>query len=231
MSLPGLPPPATDVSIELWRAVEATLRVSTNVLVDTPLEHTELERLLDQVQPAPPLPVALHWLLWTPFRSPPLPGGSRFRGPTDAGVWYGADERRTSCAELGYWRWRFLLASPELTALPATPQTLYQVAVGGPSLDLRQAPLVARRAEWTAPDHYGACQALAREARLGGVQLLRYESVRDPGHGGAVLFTPEAFESSVPLQMQSWFLQVNRSRVTFIRAATPSDEAFDFAFA
>ena len=50
----------------------------------------------------------LHWLLFTPFRYPPPPGGSRFRGPNDPGVFYGADEIRTACAELGYWRWRHL---------------------------------------------------------------------------------------------------------------------------
>ena len=60
----------------------------------------------------PPVPAGartLHYLLFTPFRYPPPPGGSRFRGPNDPGVFYGADEVRTACAELGYWRWRHLL--------------------------------------------------------------------------------------------------------------------------
>ena len=99
----------------LWRAVEAQHVVSTMALVDSIEEQHVLERLLEDTKP--PIPAAaahLHWLLFTPFRYPPPPGGSRFRGPNDPGVFYGADEIRTACAELGYWRWRHLLDSPAL---------------------------------------------------------------------------------------------------------------------
>jgi hypothetical protein len=76
------------------------------VLVDTD-EQALLERLLDDSKPAAP-----HWLLFAPFRHPPLPSGSRFRGPADPGVFYGAELQRTACAELGYWRWRLLMDVP-----------------------------------------------------------------------------------------------------------------------
>ena len=93
----------------LWRAVEAQHVVSTMALVDSIEEQHVLERLLDETKPSIPAAAAhLHWLLFTPFRYPPPPGGSRFRGPNDPGVFYGADEIRTACAELGYWRWRHL---------------------------------------------------------------------------------------------------------------------------
>ena len=69
-------------------------------LVDSLDEQQLLERILDDAKP--PVPMAarkLHWLLFTPFRYPPPPRGSRFRGPNDPGVFYGADEIRTACAE------------------------------------------------------------------------------------------------------------------------------------
>ena len=75
------------------------------VLVDTLDEQALLEQLLEGSKP--PLPsgaAGLHWLLFTPFRYPPPPSGSRFRGQTDPGVFYGADEVETACAELGFWR-------------------------------------------------------------------------------------------------------------------------------
>ena len=62
---------------------------STMALVDTLDEQHVLERLLDDGKP--PVPDgrrALHYLLFTPFRYPPPPGGSRFRGPNDPGVFY-----------------------------------------------------------------------------------------------------------------------------------------------
>ena len=105
---------ARPVALDLWRAVEAQHVASTMVLVDTVAEQAVLERLVESSKPPVPRDVArlgLHWLLFTPFRYAPPPGGSRFRATGDPGVFYGADERRTACAELGYWRWRFLTDS------------------------------------------------------------------------------------------------------------------------
>ena len=74
---------------DLWRAVEAQHKIATMVLVDTLDEQALLESLLDQSKPPLPEPLRrLHWLLFTPFRYPPLPTGSRFRGPAEAGVFY-----------------------------------------------------------------------------------------------------------------------------------------------
>ena len=56
----------------------------------------------------------LHYLLFTPFRYAPPPGGRAFADPTITGVFYAADAVRTACAELGYWRWRHLLDVPAL---------------------------------------------------------------------------------------------------------------------
>ena len=91
---------------QVWRAVEAQHRVATLRLVDTLPEQAQLEQLLETSKPPLPETAQLqHYLLVTPFRyAPRHPGGSRFRSALDAGVFYGADERRTACAELGYWR-------------------------------------------------------------------------------------------------------------------------------
>ena len=130
----------------LWRAVEAQHVVSTMALVDSIEEQHVLERLLEETKPSIPAPAAhLHWLLFTPFRYPPPPGGSRFRGPNDPGVFYGADEIRTACAELGYWRWRHLMDSPALATMPTKPQTVFRVKIDGNAVDLRAKPFVRDR--------------------------------------------------------------------------------------
>lgn len=226
-----LPPPRA-VRLSPWRAVEAQHQVSTTVLVDTLAEQAVLERVLEESKPGPPLTPTLHWLLSTPFRYPPLAGGSRYRGPADPGVWYGADEIRTACAEVGYWRWRFLRASPALALLPARAQTLFRAAVRGAALDAREPPLVADRARLTAPDDYGHTQALARQARAAGVEVLRYESVRDPEHGGcAVLFTPAAFAEPNPSELQTWLLEVHPGRATWVHTGALTREAHEFRYA
>ena len=123
-------------------------------LVDTVAEQAVLERLVEASKPPVPRDVArlgLHWLLFTPFRYPPPPGGSRFRGPNDPGVFYGAEQPRTACAEVGYWRWRHLRDSPGLKAMPARPQTVFRVPVSGSAIDLREPPFVPQGQEGTVP--------------------------------------------------------------------------------
>lgn len=221
---------ARALRLDLWRAVEAQHIASTMPLVDSLAEQRLLEEVLEEGKP--PLPDAagnLHYLLATPFRYAPPPGGSRFRGPVDPGVFYGADDVRTACAELGYWRWRHLLDVPALTAMPVQPQTVFPAKVATATIDLRVAPFVAQRSRFVDPDAYGACQALARAAREAAVGAIRYESVRDPQHGGAcAVLTPSAFASTRPGVAQTWMLSVTRDAVVWQRSGGTRAQAFEF---
>jgi hypothetical protein len=216
---------------QLWRAVEAQHRVSTLRLVDTLAEQALLESLLEASKPAlPSLDTPRHYLLTTPFRYPsPYPGGSRFRAATDPGVFYGADERRTACAELGYWRWRFLQDSPALLRLESLPQTLFQSEVDCMMIDLTQPPFARDAARWTSRRDYAACQQLSAVARTASVDAIRYQSVRDlqAGMCMAVLmltaFTPRT------LVEQTWRLSVTRERVQWQRHSALHAENFEFA--
>ena len=218
---------------DLWRAVEAQHVVATAALVDTLDEQHVLERLLEESKPAVPSSArALHWLLFTPFCYPPPPGGSRFRGPRDPGVFYGADEIRTACAELGHWRWRHLQDTPALAAMPTKPQTLFRAGLATQCVDLRKPPFARDRAAWTRRDDYAACQQLARVARKAGVGAIRYESVRDPRAGGcAAVLSPAAFAAPMPLEQQTWMLSVTRERVVWQRTGVLQDDEFEFAAA
>jgi hypothetical protein len=221
---------ARPCALDLWRAVEAQHKIATMVLVDTLDEQALLESLLEQSKPPLPEPLRrLHWLLFTPFRYPPLPSGSRFRGPAEPGVFYGAEERRTACAELGYWRWRFLMDSPALDAIGPIPQTLFRTPVAGRAIDLRLPPFDARRDAWTDPANYAACQMLARDARNEGIQLIRYESVRDPQSGACTaVLSHEAFAASQPAETESWMLVVARQHVIWRHNSVFDDGAFEF---
>lgn len=214
----------------LWRAVEAQHRVATMRLVDTLDEQALLEQLLEGSKPALPANTRkLHYLLATPFRYPPRhPGGSRFRAATDPGVFYGAEALRTACAELGYWRWRFLMDAPALPALAPVPHTLFQCQVAGTAIDLRAPPLSAESSRWTARDDYSHCQQLGIAARTAGIAMIRYQSVRDPQGGGcAAVLSPAAFMAP-PDSEQSWHLAVTRTRVTWQRDSILHSEGFEF---
>lgn len=223
---------ASRCAIDLWRAVEAQHIVSTMALVDSVAEQNVLERLVEESKPPVPVEVTrlnLHWLLFTPFRYPPPPGGSRFRGPIDPGVFYGAEAVRTSCAEVGYWRWRHLSESPALEAIPPKPQTVFRVGIAGSAIDLRRPPFDADREFWTNRADYSACQSMARTAREAPVQLIRYASVRDLRRGAcAALLDAGVFTSKAPIEQQTWILTVTRTRVVWQRSDSIDPAVLEF---
>lgn len=216
---------------EAWRVVEHQYTVSTRKVVDTLDEQSLLEDILEETKPAyPPAAAGLHYLLKTPFRYPPSPFGSRFRRPHDGhGVFYCAEAIRTGLAEFSYWRRRFIGASPG-TPLPKTQEslTVFSIAYRTPlRLDLTWPPLDADRSLWTHPEDYTATQALAEEARRGGIELIRYESVRDPEHGvNLALLDPAAFDGITPVVQQTWYLYLGSTESNCVRAGR--DESFTF---
>lgn len=219
---------ARPAAVDLWRAVEAQHVVSTMRLVDTLEEQEALEHILEETKPPVPAAAAkLDYLLFTPFRYPsPFP--SRFRAVGDPGIFYGAESIRTACAELGYWRWRFLVDSAGLETLGPAPQTLFQASAKARAVDLERRPYARDARRWRDPYDYSACQSLARLVRAAGVALIRYRSVRDPepGRCGAVL-SPEAFSSRRPTApMQTWQLTVTEDYAVWHRVH--GREAFQF---
>jgi hypothetical protein len=213
------------VQRRLWRAVEAQHIASTLRLVADVEEQVLLESLLDQSKPPlPPEARELHYLLATPFRySSPI--GSRFRAPADSGIWYGAEAQRTACAELGFWRWRFLMDSDALDTLGPALQTVFQAGIDAQMVDLTLAPFKRARAQWTHANDYGPTQSLARVAREAHIAAIRYESVRDPEHGAAVaVLTPSCFKPRKPVEQDTWFLTVRRAAVIWQR----DGESFSF---
>jgi hypothetical protein len=212
---------ARDAALKLWRAVEAQHVVSTMRLVDNRLQaQAILEDILEESKPPMREGTAgLDYLLFTPFRYR-SPYGSRFRAAGEPGVFYGADLVRTACAELGYWRWRFVMDSEGLrnTGLAATAHTVFQAGVRGASIDLREPPFVRSRKRWTDRTDYTHTQAFARVARAAQIHLLRYQSVRDPERGGcAAVLRPDAFHPRRRLDQQTWHLTVTPGAVIWQR--------------
>jgi len=224
---------ASSASAEMaaWRGVESQSQVATWRLVDSRDEHDALEEMLEASKP--PLPEGcegLHYLLFTPFRYT-SPYSSRFRRPNEAGIWYGAESVETVCGELAYWRHRFILDSVGLAKDEGglvTAHTLFQARVAGRALKLTEPPWDRGRALWTHGADYGKTQAVAAEARVHGVEWIRYESVRCPGTHCAAVLSPRALGASAPYDHQEWTCRASRARV--ILSHRDSDQAFSWDF-
>lgn len=202
-------------------------------LVDSVAEQELLEGILEEFKP--PLPEeakSLHYLLAAPFRYMSR-WPSRFRTANDPGVWYGASELRTACAEVGYWRWRFVRDSDAFDeGLVRTEHTFYPADLDGPVADLTSSPWSMWQADWMRPDDYTACQELAHAARAADVAWVQYRSVREPAHGlcGAVL-NPRALSVGTLTDQLSWVSAVRGRRVSLSPMALGSPyHPFEFSF-
>jgi len=211
-----------------WRGVEAQHVVSTMRLVDTTDEQAVLEQLLEGSKPAPPsMKARKHFLLYTPFRYRPQ-HPSRFRAAGTLGLWYGAEDLYAACAEVAYWRHRFILDSAGLASAELlTEHTFFQATVSGAAIDLTAAPWVAARAVWTHASDYTGTQALADAARERQVQWICYESVRAPEHHCAAVLDVEALEMvDQGTTQQTWHCKASRHAVMMAHGT----DRFDWSF-
>lgn len=214
----------------LWRGVEAQHLVATMRLADSLEEQRVLEELLEASKP--PLPQAArarHYLIFTPFRYR-SPIASRFRRAADPGVWYGAENLATACAEVAYWKWRFLTDSDALAGQALhTQHSFFKASARGRCIDLTSAPWKASARAWGHRTDYSACQDLADEARRLDVAWIRYAAVRAPGGVGGAVLRAEALSVASLSGQQTWACKTTAAGAYLQRAG--HSERFEFAAA
>lgn len=201
------------------RLVESQEQVATNALVHTLAEQALLEDLLEASKPALPRgAAALHYLLATPFRYPPLPWGSRFGTRFEPSLFYGARQPDSVLAESAYYRFVFWsgMVEPPPRALQtrhslfsATLHTERGLRLQDPPFDRFEAVLMHR-------SEYADTQALGAAMRAAGIEAFEYRSARDPQHDlNVALFTARAFASPRPTGLDEWLCETDGERVCF----------------
>jgi hypothetical protein len=205
--------------LEPWRVVESQHQVSTRKLVDSDVEQHLLEQLIDNVKPPAPAGNRLHYLLFTPFRYPPLPHGSRFGTRTERGIWYGSETLRAAFAEVAYYRFLFIegttadlgLLQVELSAFRAQVRTAR-------GIDLTVKPFSAYEPTLASRTSYTATQELGRDMRNAQVEMFRYRSARDTERGvNIAVFSPAVFGRRLPRAFEVWHCVNTRARVELTR--------------
>ncbi len=207
-------------SVVVWRMVESQHAASTMKLVDTSAEQDILEEIIEAHKPSFPASLSdLDYLLAAPFRYAPYPPGSRFRSPTDPGVFYASESVRTAAAEVGYWRWRFLQESAGLDRLGPAAHTAFSVPVDALGVDLQIPPFDRESATWMSRGDYSGTQLFANVARIAEIDAIFYRSVRDPEPSWCVaLLSPKAFAAALPdPATQTWHLAVTKEEAIWRR--------------
>lgn len=206
------------LAADAWRVVEAQHQISTRKLVDSDAQQAILEEVLERFKPACDS-AGLHYLLFTPFRYPPLPHGSRFGTRLDPGIWYGAEGLATAFAEVAYYRLLFLEGTDATLAPLAAELTAYRVPLRTRrGIDLTLEPFARDRSRLASKTSYAATQPLGAAMRAAGVEAFRYESARDAAGGVNVgVFSPGAFAARRPRGLQTWRSIATRDHVEFSR--------------
>jgi hypothetical protein len=207
------------LALDAWRVVEAQHQVSTRKLVDSDAEQLLLEEMIEKAKPPERTAGRLHYLLFTPFRYPPLRYGSRFARRSEPSHWYGSESLAAAFAEVAYYRLLFIEGTRALLATIETELTAFQVNVRTErGIDLNAPPFAEHRAIIASPVDYAVTQELGAEMRSAGVQAFRYPSARDPDGGTNVgVFTPEVFGKDTPHALETWRCSANRERVELAR--------------
>jgi RES domain-containing protein len=213
--------------------VEAQFRNSTRKLVDSDAEQELLEELIDRRAklPVPAGFEGLHYLLYTPFRHPPLRNGSRFGTRLERGILYGARELPTAFAEVAYYRLVFLEGSAaDLGDLHLELTAFWFGIAAARGVDLSQAPFRAYEAEISSKTRYGASQRMGAEMRAAGVQACLYVSARAEGRALNLAVFENVFRPGQPLREEPWRCTANRSGAEF-RARSLLGPGRRYAFA
>jgi len=215
----------------VWRGVETQYTSSSLQLADSHAEHDALEALLEASKPPPPsLAQERHFLLFTPFRYMPV-HPSRFRASGHLGIWYGARELEAACAEVAYWRMRFILDSAGLTRRRITTRhTFFMASVEGSCIDLTAPPWSTFEDAWKNPRDYAQTHRLAEAAEVAGIQVIRYASVRAPGCTCFAVFTPEALSEpagGLDRSRQRWTCTATHDRVLMAEDGGPGRFEWD----
>ncbi len=217
---------------DAWRVVETQEIAATAALTGNSAEQSRLEELLEDAKPALAEDLnGLSYLLFTPFRYPPLRYGSRFGSEFERGILYGALALETALAESAVYLWLFRAGPMHLGPLEVIcdQRSSYRVPVlAEHGLDIRDEafddarPGLTRRDNWAQPQQFGAS---AREA---GVQAIWYPSCRYAGTNVAVL-DPRALAEKRESDVQAWHLVLDSERCWF--GAQPRSESYEFSYA
>lgn len=222
------------LEVTALRMVEAQYHISTRKLVDSLEEQSILEDLIESNKPAFPQDSSgLHYLLSRPFRYPPLMNGSRFGTRFEPSFWYGSLQLDTLMAETAFYRFHFLRASEAQFGEVVTSHTVFAAKIKtARGLDLTQPPFSSWASLISSPISYRDSQELGKALRQDQVEVICYQSARDPKKGSNIaLATPKAFAQKSPVSnsFQSWQCITNKKVADFMRLSSIFNETRSYS--
>ncbi len=202
-----------------WRVVETQNQSYTRKLVDSDEELDILENLLEKTKTQ--LDEAIfadyHYLLFTPFRYPPLKYGSRFGCRFEPSLWYGSEQMATAFREVAYYRLLFLQDTEANLELQLIHSAFSVKASSNCGIQLTAQPVHKYHSSISSPSTYEHSQPLGTAMRENGVELFTYYSARSQELEKNIgIFYPKAFISKkLHDEPLTWSCYANKETVDF----------------
>lgn len=222
------------ISVEPWRVVEAQHILSCRDLVDTIAEHDLLEDMLESSKPF--VNTDTDYLIFTPFRYPPLKYGSRFGHVYEPSLWYGSLILETALTEVAYYQRQFHNDTQAELGYVETLLTAFTVFLETSNgIDLTEMPFAQYKQAITDKNDYQFTQALGTEMRQNQVAAFYYFSARTHEDAKNIaVFTPDVFRKKnnrYVQNSQTWTCMANKDQVEFTRWDIYEKQRFSFAHA
>lgn len=219
------------------RVVEDQSRSATLDLV--PAGDLDAQRLLEELleEHKPPVPAGeqfegLHFLLFTPFRYPPLRHGSRFGQRHERALFYAAEQLRSAFAEKAYYLLLFASQTEAKLEPHVSTCTSFEAAVKTRRcVDLSAPAYASMQRKLRSPTRYTFTQQLGSQLRAAGVELIRYVSARDPESGLNVALFEPVFARKQPSALRAWRCVNQSEGVAFQAKHSFSPEEYRFSVA
>lgn len=205
----------------VFRVAESQQKVATNTLVDTLQEQRVLEEMLDRVKPRIPQDCdQFDYLIYTPFRYPPLKHGSRFGKKIHPSIFYGSRNIEAAFAELAYYRFVYydgMMTAPKKQQ-KVTQHTSFNIDLQTQKgVALTELPFNKYRNKISDPTSYSVSQEIGQDMREKGVEAFSYFSARAVDEVNIGIFTCKAIKSLVPDALNHWSC-ITRDKSVTIRS-------------
>ncbi len=219
------------LSAEVFRVAESQQKVATNMLVDTLEEQQILEEMLDQVKPSIPQECeSFDYLIYSPFRYPPLKHGSRFGKKTHPSIFYGSKTIFAAFAELAYYRFVYydgMKIAPKKQQ-KVTQHTSFNVDVHTLwGVELNNPPFKKYVRKLSDPTAYGDSQRIGEAMREKGIEVFTYFSARAIDEVNVGVFSCNAVQSYAPKTLRHWSC-ITRDKNVTIRSLDDSWDNISF---
>ena len=219
------------IAVESWRVVEAQHISSSRDLVDSREEHDLLEELLEESKPK--IAPDKHYLIFTPFRYPPLQYGSRFGRQYEPSLWYGSMDRQTAFSEAAYYRLKFFDDTSANLGFSEIPMTVFNAYLkSNNGIDLTDHPFTNHQDKISSKNSYEYSQVLGTDMRQSGIEVFIFASARTQSIGKNIAtFTPNAFankNNQYVSNIQNWQCLANKNNIEFNRLELLSRERLTF---